>query len=119
MASLFMSQHLIQLMRDRGFREAPYKTQKTEAQPLNFDNKAWAAPALEVFNLRLELPLMPERASAYSQCKLSSLIDAEASHCLISSTTEERDVARLKCIAREKAGDWLGVLPSKALGLHL
>ena len=32
---------------------------------------------------------------------------------------EVREVARLRCVVREGAGDWLGALPSKSLGLHL
>ena len=77
-------------MRDRGMGDAPEETQETEAQPFNADLEAWAAPALKDLNSQLEVPLMPERASAYSKHELLSLINAGASHYPSSSTTEER-----------------------------
>ena len=47
------------------------------------------------------------------------LIDTEAASKLFSSASETRDKARLNCVSREGAGDWLTALPSKSLGLHL
>ena len=46
-------------------------------------------------------------------------MDFEALRCLLSATTEVPELARLRCVACEGAGDWLGALPSKTLGLHL
>ena len=46
-------------------------------------------------------------------------MDTEASSRLLQGTVEERELARLQCVGREGAGDWLGAYPSKALGLHL
>ena len=46
-------------------------------------------------------------------------MDAESSSRLIQGATDVRDLARLKCLEREGAGDWLCAYPSKALGLHL
>ena len=70
-------------------------------------------------NIWLEDPLTPEGASAFSQKMFSLLVDSEAQRRLLESTTEVRELARLRCVAREGAGDWLGALPSKTLGLHL
>ena len=40
-------------------------------------------------------------------------------HCLVEATEDVREKARLQCLVRDGAGDWLGALPSKGLGLHL
>ena len=49
------------------------------------------------------------------------MIDTESSNLLLQSLgdEDERELARLKCVAREGAGDWLTAYPSKSLGLHL
>jgi hypothetical protein len=54
-----------------------------------------------------------------TQQAISKLIDTESSARLHQATTDTREKARLNCVAREGAGDWLSALPSKALGLHL
>ena len=54
-----------------------------------------------------------------TQQELSELADREARLSLLKSTTSPREKARLRCLAREGAGDWLTALPSQALGLHL
>ena len=54
-----------------------------------------------------------------SQQNLSALVDSESSRRLMEETVEVKERARLRCVEREGAGDWLGALPSKALGLHL
>ena len=54
-----------------------------------------------------------------SQQNLSALVDCESSRRLMEETVEVREKARLRCVEREGAGDWLCALPSKALGLHL
>ncbi len=94
------------------------KPLEVDAQPLNSTLEALAAPALVDFNSWLEVKFLLEWTCAYSQKELLSLIDMEAFHCLVSSITEERDIVRLRCVAQEEAGYWLGALPSKALG-HL
>ena len=40
--------------------DTPDETQETESQPINANMKAQVVPALEDFNSRLEVPLMPE-----------------------------------------------------------
>ena len=64
-------------------------------------------------------PLTYEEVISSSQKSLSSLVDAHSAACLLQETVEVREVARLKCVAREGAGGWLCALPSKPLGLHL
>ena len=54
-----------------------------------------------------------------SQQQLSALVDTEASRHLLEDTMEIREAARLRCVVRERAGDWLCALPSKPLGRHL
>ena len=46
-------------------------------------------------------------------------MDTTAANHLLEETVEEREMARLRCVKREWAGDWLCALPSKALGLNL
>ena len=47
------------------------------------------------------------------------MVDTESAKVLLQSFDDEREQARLKCLAREGAGDWLTAFPSKSLGLHL
>ena len=54
-----------------------------------------------------------------TQRQISGLVDAEASSRLLQATEDRRDKARLNCVGRAGAGDWLTALPSTALGLHL
>jgi hypothetical protein len=75
--------------------------------------------AMRDLNEQLGDALGFEEVGNMTQRELSSIIDAEASARLHLATTEPRDRARLNCVARESAGDWLTALPSKALGLHL
>ena len=57
--------------------------------------------------------------SSMTQRKISALVDEESHSRLIEAVTVPRELARLKCVSREGAGDWLTALPSKTLGLHL
>ena len=75
--------------------------------------------AMQDLNDQLGDPLTPEEVSNLTQRNLSVLIDTEASSKLTQGTRDIREKARLKCTAREGAGDWLNALPSKSLGLHL
>ena len=75
--------------------------------------------ALTSLNLHLGQVLSIEEARALSQKALSGLIDCEAASRLKEAATGTRDKARLNCVSRQGAGDWLSALPSKALGLHL
>ena len=77
------------------------------------------AAALEDLNSLLGDPLTTEEVTALTQREMSVLVDAEASSRLLQETVEVRELARLRCLRREGAGDWLCALPSKALGLHL
>ena len=54
-----------------------------------------------------------------TQQQLLILVDVEAASRKKEAAVEVRDTARLGCISREGAGDWLSALPSKTLGLHL
>jgi hypothetical protein len=75
--------------------------------------------AMQELNSQLGDPLTYEEVGNKSQREVSALIDSEAATRLFRDTEETRDRARLNCVAREGAGDWLTALPSKALGLHL
>ena len=63
--------------------------------------------------------LTNEDISNSTQRRISALIDAETSSKLLQETTSAQDRARLNCVVREGASDWLTAIPSKALGLHL
>ena len=54
-----------------------------------------------------------------TQRQILSLVDTESSSGLLQAAEDARTIARLKCLAREGAGDWMTAFPSKALGLHL
>ena len=58
-----------------------------------------------------------------TQRSLSSLVDERTSSQLLlgvlDSALDPRETGRLRCVAREGAGDFLTAFPSKALGLHL
>ena len=75
--------------------------------------------AMEDLQSRLGDPLTHEEVNNSSQKKLSALVDATAACRLLEETEAVREKARLKCVGREGAGDWLGALPSKSHGLHL
>ena len=60
-----------------------------------------------------------ELASTYSQREMSALSDGEAHHCLVEAARDMRERARLQCVDKDGAGDWMGVLPGKGLGLPL
>jgi hypothetical protein len=75
--------------------------------------------ATRSLNDQLGDPLTYEEVRTQSQQAVSKLIDAEAASRLHLATTVVRDRARLNCVARDGAGDWLTALPSKQLGLHL
>ena len=75
--------------------------------------------ALASLNLQLGEVLSMEEARALRQKALSGLIDCEAASRLKEAAAGTRDRARLNCVSRRGAGDWLSALPSKAFGLHL
>ena len=75
--------------------------------------------ALEELNNLLGDHLTQGEVTVMTQRKLSTLVDEESHSRLLQATTVPRELARLKCVAREGAGDWLNALPSKPLGLHL
>ena len=75
--------------------------------------------ALASLNLQLGQVLSLEEACSLRQKALSGLIDCEAASRLKEAAAGTRDKARLNCVSRAGAGDWLSALPSKALGLHL
>ena len=75
--------------------------------------------AMQELQTHLGDPLTYEEVASSSQKSLSYLVDANSAACLLEETVDVREVARLKCVAREGAGDWLCALPCKSLGLHL
>jgi hypothetical protein len=75
--------------------------------------------AMQQLNSQLGDHLNYEEVSSMSQQAISALIDTESSARLHQATVDTREQARLNCVARQGAGDWLTALPSKALGLHL
>ena len=75
--------------------------------------------ALASLNLHLGEVLSMEEARGMRQKALSGLIDCEAASRLREAAAGTRDRARLNCVSRAGAGDWLSALPSRALGLHL
>ena len=58
-------------------------------------------------NRHLATPLTYGEARAQNQKSLSAQIDEEAATRLKQSAVETRDTARLNCVARPDAGDWL------------
>ena len=77
------------------------------------------AGAFANLNSQLRVALPVEQALSLSQRELSLVLDREARAALLERTTDTREQARLQCLGREGAGDWLSALPCKALGLHL
>ena len=75
--------------------------------------------AVKNMNEQLRDHLSFEEVGNITQRLISGLIDTEASCRLHRLTTVTREKARLNCVSREGAGDWLTALPSQALGLHL
>ena len=75
--------------------------------------------AMADLNDQLGDPITFEELSILSQRSLSVMIDKETSNKLHQVTVVVRDQARLNCVEREGAGDWLNAIPSKNMGLHL
>ena len=75
--------------------------------------------ALVDLNSQLGDQLQQEQVLSMAQRELSLLVDTESHHHLLQSTTSTRELARLRCLERDGAGDWLGAIPCKSLGLHL
>ena len=75
--------------------------------------------ALEELNNLLGDHLTLGEVTVMIQRKLSILVDEESYSRLLQASTVPRELARLNCVSREGAGDWLNALPSKTLGLHL
>ena len=75
--------------------------------------------AMEELNSLLGDHLTQGEVTVMTQRKISALVDEESHSRLIEAVTVPRELARLKCVSREGAGNWLTALPSKILGLHL
>ena len=58
-------------------------------------------------------------ASTLNQREISALLDDSIHANLLANTRDPVHKARLLCLGREGASDWLGAAPSHALGLHL
>merc|ERR1719483_1198015 len=50
---------------------------------------------------------------------LSFMVDKQLKLSLVDSLTDERDKARLASLGLAHSGDWLNVVPSPILGLHI
>merc|ERR1711895_125127 len=57
--------------------------------------------------------------STLNQCGISAILDDSIHANLLANTHDPLDKARLLCLGREGASDWLGAAPNQALGLHL
>ena len=58
-------------------------------------------------------------ASTLNQRELSALLDEAVHANLLANTHDPIHKAHLLCLGREGTSDWLGAVPSHALGLHL
>ena len=91
--------------------------------PLDPRLEAAIEPALEALNSQLEANNTPRLthvgASTLNQHELSALLDNAIHANLLANTHDPIHKARLLCLGREGASDWLGAAPSHALGLHL
>jgi hypothetical protein len=105
LSSLSASDHLVQEI-----RALPTSQESTEEATEN---------AVRNLNEQLGDHLTYEEVGNMTQRLVSGLIDSEALARLQQATTTIREKARLNCVGREGAGDWLTSLPSQALGLHL
>ena len=132
LASLVASQPLVEFMRGEGEESSEEEVTVMEAPELII------APGGSVMREDVPLPvslpmeeeltdlnsqlgdqLLQEQVLSMTQRELSSMVDTESHHRLLQSTTSTRELARLHCLERDWAGDWLGALPCKSLGLHL
>ena len=125
LASVCSSQPLVQRMRSHEEQEEAGGPGEEDqpTPPLSSYLEVTIGPSLEALNQQLAanntLPITQEGASTLSQRELSSLLDKAVHANLLDNTTDPVDKARLLCLGREGAGDWLGAVPSKALSLHL
>ena len=70
-------------------------------------SETYVVGAVADLNRHLATPLTYGEARAQNQKSLSAQIDEEAATRLKQSAVETRDTARLNCVARPDAGDWL------------
>jgi hypothetical protein len=63
--------------------------------------------------------LAPEEIPEMTQKMISFEIDKNLKHGLVQSLSVKRDKARLASLGLPHAGDWLNVIPSPVLGLHV
>ena len=94
-------------------------SQQPDVNPDPLQPPASVAQSLTEHNAQLGDPLTYGEVAALTRRSLSAKIDAESARQLLLSQEEEREQARLRCLARAGAGDWLSAFPSKSLGLHL
>ena len=133
LASLFASQPLVELMRGED------KEDERKKEVMLLEARSWPSlqgvgwrgrmttppanlpmgEALVDINFLLGVQLLPELAYSMTQRELSSLVNSESHDRLLQATTSTRELALLRCLERDGAGDWLCPLPSQSLGLHL
>ena len=77
------------------------------------------ALALKDVNSQMEDLLTPVLSSIYAQWELLSLLDSASHTNLLVATTDTRDRARLRCLEKEGAADWLGAIHRSTLDLYL
>ena len=79
---------------------------------------ASVAQSLTELNAQLGDPLTYVEVAALTQRSLSAKIDAESARQLLLSQEDEREQARLRCLARAGAGEWLSAcLPPQKDGV--
>ena len=120
LGSLVSSQLLVQEIRQKQLGGPALEVPDANQLSLDLNNPPnVVAAALQDLNAQLGDPLTYGEVTGMTQRSLSVLVDTEASSRLLQATVDERELARLRCVGREGAGDWLTAFPSKALGLHL
>ena len=73
----------------------------------------------ELLSEKLLEVIPEEELPQLSQKMLSYMMDKQLQLALVDSLTDERDKARLASLGLAHSGDWLNVVPSPILGLHI
>ena len=97
------------------FSSEPLKEGLLSHGNLNID----LTPATNVLSAKLQEEVAPEDLFGMSQKAASLKVDLASQLSLTNQLTELRDKARLASLSLLHAGDWLNVIPSPVLGLHV
>ena len=77
------------------------------------------APVTTLLNTKVQQDLSQEELFSMSQKAISVKIDLQLQSFLADSLTDMRGKARFASLNLAHAGDWLNVVPSPVLGLHV